>query len=363
MNNDERESLRRKTRYFYDLQAIRIALGNRTEDPALYTVKVDEKTGKEKKTKKKATRSQMEVALQSLVTKLTVDADPSTEATPAPLNLDEEDRQFLLRQNYMMESLEADTLSRIKDVVETIPIYQQFLKGVKGCGITMSAVILSEMQMATPAEWSEIAPENVLTRTEYTLVDADNVSWNFYKVTVNHVTETKEGPVTSVRTRVYFKKGTELYRDVCPTVSAAWAYAGMTTDVETGKATRRQKGKRFNWNPLLKTKMLGVLGSCMIKASSPYRVHYDNRKHRTESAEWGTSKAHRHADANRVMVKMFIQDLWNAWRKLEGFPRPAPYSEAILGRIHGDHGGANVQKAPVAPTAKPAARKARGAAA
>ena len=52
MNNDERESLRRKTRYFYDLQAIRIALGNRTEDPALYTVKLDEKTGKEKKTKK-----------------------------------------------------------------------------------------------------------------------------------------------------------------------------------------------------------------------------------------------------------------------------------------------------------------------
>ena len=142
-------------------------------------------------------------------------------------------------------------------------------------------------------------------------------------------------------TRKYFYKDGILYRDVCPTVSALWSYAGLAVETSTGKARRKTKGVRFNWNPFLKTKILGVLGSCMIKCGSSYREHYDNYKHRKESEGWGASPGHRHNAAMRVMMKVF-QDLWHAWRRLEGFPTPKPYAEAMLGRVHGDHGGTKV---------------------
>jgi hypothetical protein len=123
----------------------------------------------------------------------------------------------------------------------------------------------------------------------------------------------------------------------CDTMSALWAYAGLVVSTETGKAVRRQKGVKSNWNPFLKTKLVGVLGGCFLKANSPWREHYDNRKHRQQSKGWGQSDGHRHSDAIRVMVKHFLGDLWLHWRELEGLPITLPYGQAKLGVIHGEH--------------------------
>jgi hypothetical protein len=167
----------------------------------------------------------------------------------------------------------------------------------------------------------------------------------------------------------------------CNTVSQLWAWTGLA--VRDGHADRRVKGQKARFDPWLKSKMIKVLGECLIKANSPWRSFYDNYKNRkrntlveacmgcsgtgrlnivdTEAdavmvdgkkvkakkevtcknckgtggpAAWGASDEHRHAAAKRYMVKMFLQKLYNVWRPLEGLPVREPYAVEYLNRIH-----------------------------
>ena len=116
--------------------------------------------------------------------------------------------------------------------------------------------------------------------------------------------------------------------------SSLWAYAGLDVVATDWKGRSRHKehlrqisyiskdGKPatrlgITFNPLLKTKLTGVLGPCFIKAGSdPYKTIYDGYKHRLEShPKWSAStKAHRHNAAIRYMIKRFLCDLYAAWR-------------------------------------------------
>ena len=157
------------------------------------------------------------------------------------------------------------------------------------------------------------------------------------------------------------------------TVSALWKFAGLHT--EGGKAVKRERGKRNEYNAWLRTKLVGVMADCMLKAGSEWRQYYDNMKHRRQHQLVkvcmgcdGTKKAkkvenkgkkckncggtggpaesdgHRHRDAMRYMVKMFLQALWEEWRRREDLPVPEDYKKAWLDREHGDHGGRPVKK-------------------
>jgi hypothetical protein len=336
-----KESIRRPVRYFYDLQKLRIASGNRTADPDDYKIVPDKKDPtKSKKVKKNVSRAQMDEALMSVIHSVrgTLKNEEESELEegekPAPPTLDEEDRLYLQRQNRVLMSLEADTLERIKTALKAVPIATWLLEQ-KGIGPTLAGVLVSEVD---------------ITR--------------------------------------------------CNTPSALWAYAGLHCDQETGMAVRRKKGVKSNWNPFLKTKLVKVLAECFIKSNSPWRSHYDNYKTRktnqlvqvcrpcngtgkvhfgaegpvelTDSvikaelngqkvvkedkspktctncngtggpAPWGNSGAHRDLAAKRFMVKAFLLEFWKQWRGLEGLEIVPSYAEAMLGRVHGDHGGAPV---------------------
>lgn len=162
------------------------------------------------------------------------------------------------------------------------------------------------------------------------------------------------------------------------TASSLWTVAGLAVDRETGKAVRRKKGVKANFNLFLKTKMWVLAGS-FLKTNSPWRKFYDDYKHRKTSqiveicagcegtgkyartareeefdtapahgskcsncsgtggpAPWGRSDAHRHNAAMRYMVKMFLAELYGQWRPLEGLPVRAPYAEQYLGHVHHD---------------------------
>ena len=43
------------------------------------------------------------------------------------------------------------------------------------------------------------------------------------------------------------------------------------------------------------------------------------------------TKAHINMAAQRYMMKMFLQDLYGVWRKLEGLPVREPYQKEYLG--------------------------------
>lgn len=178
----------------------------------------------------------------------------------------------------------------IAKVVQSHPLWKAFLEGVKGIGPLMSAVVLSEFDIHKAERISQFWAYAGLD------VAADGRGRGRYK---EHLVD----------------------QDY--------------VDKDGNEATK----KGITFNPFLKTKLVGVLASCFIKQSPDkcqYRKVYDDYKHRLENMEkhQDKSKGHRHNMAMRYMIKIFLQDLWIAWRELEGLEVTAPYNEAVLGHKH-----------------------------
>jgi hypothetical protein len=128
--------------------------------------------------------------------------------------------------------------------------------------------------------------------------------------------------------------------NIATTVSKLWAFSGLAPGKD-----RKVKGQKCPYNQFLRAKLCGVLGSSFLKCSSPYREFYDNMKNRLSSSNWGmdsknpTDKkkpkaGHQHKAANRYMIKMFLKDLYVAWRTLEGLEVRKPYQEQYLKHEH-----------------------------
>jgi len=81
---------------------------------------------------------------------------------------------------------------------------------------------------------------------------------------------------------------------------------------------------------------MGVLSKSFIQSKSPYKDIYDNIKHRLEHhADYkDVSKGHRDMMARRYMVKIFLIDLYVAWKEVEGLEAYPPYHVAKLGMTH-----------------------------
>jgi hypothetical protein len=192
------------------------------------------------------------------------------------------------------------------------------------------------------------------------------------------------------------------------TVSCLWKYAGLAVvnnDPATGRgghSQRRMKGEAAAWNHFLRTKLLGVLASCMIKAQTrhigtpeestkgrnvkvlndyknrlatqndlvpasqrvynakgkeiftyqtnkPIQVYSETKQGLGEVRPCDIkrrSKAHINKMATRYMIKMFLVEILNKWRNLKGYESLPTYDEAKLrGGI--PHGGFNNRPLPV----------------
>jgi hypothetical protein len=196
----------------------------------------------------------------------------------------------LIDQYIGLEKQEATQFSRLGNVLKDFPIYNEFLVNVYGIGPAMAGVILSEINI--------------------------------------HAAEYP---------------------------SSLWKYAGLDVAGDGQGRSRRkehlvestyidadgveQKKNGISFNPFLKTKLVGVLGSSFIKQSAAkcqYRKIYDDYKHRLENspAHADKSKGHRHNMAVRYAVKRFLADLYVAWRTLEGLPVANEYSVDKLGIVH-----------------------------
>jgi hypothetical protein len=170
---------------------------------------------------------------------------------------------------------ELDLKKELAKAVHLHPLWKPFLSEVKGCGEAMAAVIISEFDI-----------------------------------------------------------------NIATTVSKLWAFSGLAPGRD-----RKVKGQKCPFNQFLRSKLCGVLGPSFLKSNSPYRQFYDDMKHRLESKDWGTASknptdksrpkaGHQHKAANRYMVKMFLKDLYVAWRTLEGLPVRPPYEQEYLGKEH-----------------------------
>lgn len=216
--------------------------------------------------------------------------------------------EYQLALNYLaLEKQEECQFKAIEAVLDGFPIYTEFLKDVRGCGTAMSAMIISEFDI-----YKARYPSSM---------------WKYAGL------------------------------DVAPDGQGRSRRAEHLVDVEyenkAGDVTTR---KSITYNPMLKTKLVGVLGSGMLKAGirnqkdgdnkvvlidgqkqqvylSKYAKIYVDYKNRLDNRPdlKDESKGHRHNMAVRYMVKMFILDLYKVWRELEGLEVAPPYHVAKLG--------------------------------
>ncbi len=156
------------------------------------------------------------------------------------------------------------------------------------------------------------------------------------------------------------------------TVSKMWQYTGLNPGLVRGKERIENKDGTYSFkvtdtmirgdkltpgfispfNKRLRTALCGVMADGFIKAQNHYALEYyypykqrlaqseqivkENKKGgKVVEIPWKeATKGHRDQAAKRYMVKMFLKDLYVAWREIEGLPVRVPYQEEYLGHEH-----------------------------
>lgn len=271
---------------FYDLQHLRVEIGNRIT--AQWKAKAGQLPGTREET--------ISEADQKLLRRLRLSYRRLTDGLirfPQPEDFvgDELISNFaelaLVSMYLDLDAAESRHFKMLSSVVEREPIYR-WLETVRGCGPTMAAVIISTIDIRKATYVSSL--------------------WSYAGLSVAHDGRGMSRKAEHLVKRRYINSaGEEAER------------LGIT------------------FNPFLKTKLIGVLGPCMIKAGdSPYTRIYRDYKHRLENhpKHREKTKGHRNAMAIRYMIKMFLKSLYIEWRTLEGLPVYPPYAEAKLGISH-----------------------------
>jgi len=308
LQSGHRVILRQLTRGYYDIQKLRIAVGNRLCANFYIKIGVDPGTkidsgpgwGKEilEYYLKEYNRLADFVSENHRNLKKVLDDYCGVISSKA---------EYAMVQTYIsFAKQEAFLEKQMGDYISFFPICTEFLKGIDGVGPLMGGVIISE--------------------------------FDIYKARY---------------------------------VSSMWKYAGL--DVFNGEGRCRKEHhlvdihytdrdgnpavkKGLSFNPFLKTKLLGVLAPGFLKqhGRKPNKygqIYYDYKERLIREREVNISKYSRsmsafeaekaarkewpdgriHKAAMRYMIKMFIQDLYPVWKKIELLHAEPPYPEAKLG--------------------------------
>lgn len=298
--SDTKGNLKTFVRGAYDQQKLRIQMGNRIVGN--FKAKLGQAPG-EKEEELDAEGKAILANLRACYHKLTdgVKTFPRQATFVGDEVISDYTELCLLGQYVALEAAEAQHFRRLGTILREYPIYTEFLEGVKGVGPAMAGVIISEFDIHKARYPSSLWAYAGLD------VGADGMGRSRRK---EHLRETE-------------------YTD------------------RAGKPAKRMG---ITFNPFLKTKLVGVLGSSFLRAGdSEYVDVYREYKHRLEShVRYGvpndgtkdendriiTSKGRRHNMATRYMIKRFLVDLYKAWRALEGLPVAPEYNEAKLGHRH-----------------------------
>jgi hypothetical protein len=188
----------------------------------------------------------------------------------------------------------------VSELVQTHPIWIEFLKGVKGCGPMMAGVIISQVDIVianTPSKlFAYVGNDTVLVRDE-----DDNIVYDEDGKEVRSGRSKREEHLVK---REYITK----------------------------KGERKEK-RSITYNPFMKAKMNGVLSGNFFKAKSYYAEVYHGYKTRIDNSPKHADKNgyHRKSMGTRYMIKAFLLDLWIAWRLIEGLEVRTPYYIEKLG--------------------------------
>lgn len=238
--------------------------------------------------------------------------------------------ELILINNYLRLKAQEERLFReLKKEIAGTDIWVEFLSDVKGVGPAMAGVIISEFNphhgKYVSSFWKYAGLDTVST---WHLVEVDGE-----RIKKRMDRPPKDADFNEARDRA--EKDGEVWEKIRV---ARTRREPHLREVEYEDSNGEMKTRKsLTYNKFLHDKLLGVLGPCLMRAGGHYKDVYDDYRNRLESDERGQSDGHRHRMAIRYMVKMFVKDLYNAWRPLEGLPVHDPYAEAKLkGQPHGD---------------------------
>jgi len=371
--NEQRRELRTLVRGAYDVQKLRIEMGNRIVGN--FKAKLGQEPGKSEETLDDEAKDALAV-LRASFKKITdgLKKFPTAAGFEGDEVISSYTELVLIEQYIELEARETKHFARLKAVLAEFTLWREFLEGVRGIGPAMAGVLISEIDIHKakyPSSLWAYSGYDVVGRWRFSHVREEGGTcqgeiYNNYVmanvpdtrplVAMDHLGEADD------QNNVIFDQGKSLL--YVPHRAPSFAFTAIYTWESMGGRSRRREhlvereytdknGKAatrvgITFNPWLKTK-LRVLAELFIKmGTDPYRGIYDDYKQRLEShAKYGiandglledgkiiTSKGRRHAMAMRYMVKMFLIDLYKAWRPLEGLPVSPPYHEAKLGMRH-----------------------------
>lgn len=290
-----------------------------------------------------------------------------------PLKVVRDTTDYSLIRSYMFLLDSESELTRVIDTyVKSHPLWSAFFEQVKGCGTLMSAVciafldpykaphvssffryagldVVQDTSKQGEQLWLAVNDGYRVVKQKYTYV---------YQSTkedyLGHVIESKNEdgvPIYTTDTGEYLEKLEALSVDgdyIFEDLNGENPYVGTVVAKEHGRSMSDTEmfeyiskdgelklKKGLTYNPTLKCKLMGVLGSCLIKAKDPvYYTIYNEYKNRLNNNHRydGYTNARKSNMAVRYMVKQFLRNLWVVWRNLEGLPVDAPYEVDKLGR-------------------------------
>jgi Transposase IS116/IS110/IS902 family len=282
------QNLRTMVRGVYDIQKLRIQMGNRIV--GAFKARLGQAPGSSEEELEQDAKDILEVLRLSYnrITDGVVDKIPRASHFKGDGVIDSYTELCLMAEYLELDTQEKKHFRRLETVLKEFPVFTQFLDNVKGIGPAMAGVIISEIDI-----YKSKYPSSL---------------WKYAGVDVTPTGTGRSRKEDSLVDREYVAKD----------------------------GTTKMK-KSITFNPFLKTKLLGVLASSFLKTNNPiYRPIYDGYKNRLENhpAHAEKSKGHRHNMAMRYMIKIFLINLHMEWRRIEGLPISVPYHEAKLGLVH-----------------------------
>lgn len=343
----QKEKIRNLISGIYDIQKLRIATGNRIvqsfniqmgQAPSTRQEDLEEDTKKLldqlREEYKKITDAYVnkyytleQKDKNSEVVTVTLTKNASVEKIIEKMNADDKSGirniksklDYDLMRSYAELCNSEDTQVKVLEKeVKAHYLWDKFFADVKGCGVLMAAVCLGYLDVHK----------------------ARHVS-SFWKY-------------AGLDTVAVVKDDGQVIRE-----GRARKHASITEVEYTDKDGNVQTKKGLGYNPIVKTKLVGVLADCMIKAGlrsekgadGKAKVDEDGNKiryalpdakyveiyldylsrlnQRPDTKE--LTDMHKHRMAVRYMIKQFLRDLWVLWRTAEGYEISEPYEVAKLG--------------------------------
>lgn len=322
MDKVQMEKLRVSLNSFYDIQNLRISIGNRLSASFLGLGNVSKNRTKEAVKAKKNGESTKEIDEEEekraildelaneynlismqiakyLENKKTNNPSERTisniihEMDESTIDLIKDIYDYKMVKEFMsLVDTENNIKKNIENQVKTHPMWKAFFENVKGCGPLMSAVCLC-----------------------YFDIDKARHPSSFWKYAGLDVVITPEGE--------------------CKGRNNKFTVEQTYIDSDGNEKTKRGLG----YNPKLKSKLIFVLSGSLLKAGrgEGYSKAYYNYKNRLDNRAdtKDFTKIHKHNMAIRYMVKQFIRDMWIVWREMAGYDIGEPFYEVEkLGRKH-----------------------------